>query len=203
MKCLNPQTPRSSTNPKENKCKENQTTTHHNQIANTKTKQKYCEVARVKDTCYIQRNKNLQPFWRSEFREAGEVSKTKPWWPRGAETSFQGQQGAGFTWGVTPSDLGRGKSTLSPVGGPSESLDEAFMEWDWQWGQAQVYQHKRYFGCESLLLELEDEEQEKETSLAGPWVIGDGATMMSLWKEEMEVWYVYFAEMAETRASPT
>ena len=74
---------------------------------------------------------------------------------------------------------------------------------DWQWGQAQVYQHKRYSRCGSVLLEVEGEEQEKEASLVGPWVIGDRAMVMSLWKEEMEVWYVYFAEMAGTRAYPT
>ena len=50
-----------------------------------------------------------------------------------------------------------------------------------------MYQHKRYSGCGSVLLEVEGEEQEKEASLVGPWVIGDRAMVMSLWKEEMEV----------------
>lgn len=74
MKCINPQTQGSSTNPRQNKHKENQTTIHRNQIAE-KQRERDCKVARggKQNRCYVQRNKNLQLFRRREGGEAGEM----------------------------------------------------------------------------------------------------------------------------------
>ena len=66
MKFINPQTPKISTNPRQEKHKANQITIHHNQVAD-KDKGKTAKqpgVAEAGEMSYTE-EQNLQSFWRS------------------------------------------------------------------------------------------------------------------------------------------
>lgn len=94
MKCIYPQTPERSTNPRQEKYKGNQTTIHHNQISDkdkVKTAKHGVGVG-MGDMLYTE-EQELGSILKEWVERGWRGGKARLYEPRGAGTWFQGQRG--------------------------------------------------------------------------------------------------------------